>query len=511
MSERAIEIKGIAKSFFGVPVLESIDFRASPGEAIGLVGENGAGKSTLLNIISGLFPPDDGRMTLAGSPYAPANPRDALARGVALVHQELNLFANLTIAENIRLAETTGNRKQRPTRESGRGFYEDVARDLAKIGLKADPHDPIQRLSAGERQLVEIVKALRSKPRVLLLDEPTTSLTDKEVQNLFSMIEASKSQGIAIVYISHNLGHVKHICDQVVVLRDGVMQAKGPTADFDKNRLISLMIGRQIDQYFPTRATPPADEGAPQRRVVLEAQRVTQPGIVSDVSFKLHAGEVLGLSGLMGSGRTELARLLFGLEPFSSGQIMLHGEPLRPNPRRCIDRGMALVTENRREDGLLLDSSIQFNATLAALRRFAIRKTGWFQAAKANQTVQPLVDRLGVKRQSLETQAVLTLSGGNQQKTVLAKWLLTNPSVVILDEPTRGIDVGAKQDIYLLVNELVNEGAGVLLISSEMEELVGMCDRILVMATGEIRYEVTRDRFDREEILCEAFGEERLG
>jgi ribose transport system ATP-binding protein len=337
------------------------------------------------------------------------------------------------------------------------------------------------------------------------LDEPTTSLTETEAARLFKIIQSLKSRGIAVVYISHNLGHVMKICDDVVVLRDGRVQAHGPRQEFDLDRMISLMVGRTIDRVFPERRSRPAE--AP----LLEVNDLTQPGLINRVSFTLHRGEVLGLSGLMGAGRTELARILFGLDPYASGRISIEGKPLRPSPKACIDRGMALVTESRRDDGLLMDSPVLENVVLASLGTFSTRIGGFFRRGRAARDVQQATSRLSVACRSLTKQPVKTLSGGNQQKIVLGKWLLAQPQAIILDEPTRGVDVGAKVEIYRLITDLVAAGSGVLIISSELEELVGLCDRILVMTAGEIRSEVRHDDFDREHLLREAFGRERIG
>lgn len=495
MTHPRLELKAISKAFFGVPVLKEVEFCVAPGEVVGLVGENGAGKSTLMNIIGGLLAVDQGLMHLDGEVFAPSSTSDARHRGVELVHQELNLFDNLTILENLQLSQRGRQRRQ---------GADAIVAALEKVGLKISPKERLTRLSPGERQLVEIAKAVLYQPRLLLLDEPTTSLTERETDRLFSIMESLRQAGTAIIYISHNLGHVRRICDQVVVLRDGEVQARSRTPDIDLDTMINLMVGREIEQAYPQRTEPC------NRSILLDVAGVSRPGLVRNISFRLHTGEVLGISGLMGSGRTELARMLYGLEPFSAGTIQLLGRAIRPTPRRCKKRGMAFVTESRRDDGLLLDAPVVSNTVLASLRRHAMKGCGCFSDDKALQTTNRMVEELSIRCSSAETQPVITLSGGNQQKVVLAKWLLTSPAVVILDEPTRGIDVGARQDIYQLINQLAERGAGILLISSELEELIGMCDRILVMTSGEIRSEVDRHQFDRRILLREAFGEERL-
>ena len=505
MNETVVELRGIEKRFFGVPVLEDVNLRFAAGRVTGIVGENGAGKSTLMNLLGGIHAPDRGDMVLDGRPYAPRDPAEARTAGVALVHQELNLFANLSVAENLRLTDFPGVRRCGGALIHPGRLHREAQEVLRRVALDVPPSTLVERLTPGQQQLVEIAKGLQRGAHLLLLDEPTTSLTETEAGRLFEIVQSLKTQDMAVVYISHNLNHVLKVCDDVVVLRDGRVQAHGPRGEFDLDRLISLMVGRTIDNVFPDRTARPSDEP------LLEVEALTQPGVVNRVSFALHQGEVLGLSGLMGAGRTELARILFGLDPYASGRILIRGKPLKPKPATCIQRGMALVTESRRDDGLLMDSPIVDNAVLASLGGFSTRVGGFFRGGRASNEVKRMVTRLSIACRSIRNQPVKTLSGGNQQKVVLGKWLLAQPRVIILDEPTRGVDVGAKVEIYRLIGDLVAAGSGVLIISSELEELVGLCDRILVMTAGEIRSEVRRDQFDREHLLREAFGRERIG
>lgn len=500
MPDNRLELRDIAKDFFGTQVLHGISFALQPGEAVGLVGENGAGKSTLMNILSGVLKPSSGSMLLDGKPFSPDGPADARGKGVALVHQELNLFENLTIAENLWLADEG---RWWATKRSAK-LRSEIKQVLSRVGLNRAPTERLQCLSPGERQLVEIAKALRANPKTILLDEPTTSLSDRETEQLFAVIEDLKSQGISVIYISHNLAHVKKLCERVIVLRDGEVQADDKAGELAVEEIITLMVGRSIEQIYPSRQASASAE------VALEVAGLSQPGFAKGISFKLYRGEILGLSGLMGSGRSELARMLFGLEPFREGSVKVYGEELKPSPRTAIRRGMALVTESRRHDGLLLQASVMSNAIVASLQKYSMPWTGWSRDRQMLSVTRNITDRLSLRCRSLTDQPVVTLSGGNQQKVVLAKWLLTEPRIVILDEPTRGIDVAAKRDIYQQINDLAEGGAAILLISSEMEELVGMCDRILVMASGELRSEVRRDRFDRKALLRDAFGEERL-
>ena len=491
-----IELRAIDKSFGGVPVLKGVSFAVSAGHTLGLVGENGAGKSTLMNILGGNHQPDAGEMRLGGQPYAPRHPQDARHGGVAFIHQELNLFGNLSIAENLFLTDFP--RAGRMPWIDRKALRRQAAALLQRVGLDVPAETLVEKLSAGEQQLVEIAKALASDARLIIFDEPTTSLTSQETGRLFALIGQLRAAGIALIYISHTLEDVLRLCDDIVVLRDGEVAGSGPAPEFTLNRLVSLMVGRSITQLFPPRASSPS--AAP----LLEVRQLSQPGIAARISFTLHRGEVLGLAGLMGSGRSELARMLFGLDPYASGQVLLEGSPVGPGPRENIQRGFVFLTENRREEGLCLEASIADNIALATLPAHASTVLGRLDSKGITRAVGTIRQAMGLTPAARDGSPVKTLSGGNQQKVVLAKWLLARPSVLILDEPTRGIDVGAKFDIYQLINELAAQGAGVLLISSEIEELAGLCDRILVMNRGEIHGEFARAEFDRERILAAA-------
>ena len=492
MNTPLLELRQIEKSFYGIPVLKKVDLSLEAGQALGLVGENGAGKSTLMNILGGVLQADSGQLFMAGVTYTPRSPRDATAAGVAFIHQELNLFSNLSIGENLflthfprRLAWIDRKAVRRRTIEL-----------LQLVGLDLPPDMRVDRLSAGERQLVEMAKALNVDARIIILDEPTTSLTARETERLFRLLKSLRERGIALIYISHSLGDVQQLCDRIVVLRDGCVVGQGPVQEFNTHRVVSLMVGRQTDQLFPIRTKQPTAE------VALRAQNVTQPGVIHDVSFALHRGEVLGLSGLMGSGRSELARILFGLDPMSAGRIELYGQPIeRLLTHQRIGLGMAMLTESRREDGLCMQASISENLSLVAASNFARKPVGLLQQTRLAEALQSIRQRVQLTSTAPNHAAVRTLSGGNQQKVVLAKWLLNHPKLLILDEPTRGIDVGAKFEIYGLINQLAEAGAAVLVISSELEELIGICDRMLVIGQGEIRDELPRAEFDRNRIM----------
>jgi ribose transport system ATP-binding protein len=494
--ETALQFEGIDKSFFGVRVLKGVSFAVPAGRTIGLVGENGAGKSTLMNILGGNHQPDGGRMRLLGKEYQPRNPREAAGHGIAFIHQELNLFGNLTIAENLFLTSfPTWAGKLLPLIR-GKGLREKTRELLEMVELRVSPETLVEQLSAGERQLVEIAKALSMEPGLVIFDEPTTSLTSRETERLFRLMERLRQRGISMIYISHILGDVFRVCDEIVVLRDGEKVGAGRKEEFTVDRLVSLMVGRSINQFYPPRTA------APRTEVILGVKGLSQSGMVEDIRFELHRGEVLGISGLMGSGRSELARILFGLDRCERGEIFLRGKrmPLS-KPRWSIENGMAFLTENRREEGLCMEASIQENIALVSLRSFSKRLMGWLNWGALVEAVRSIRQAVGLTRTARDEQAVKTLSGGNQQKVVLAKWLLHGPEVLILDEPTRGIDVGAKSEIYNLINELAGKGAGILVISSEIEELTGICDRILVMSHGEITDHLDRAEFDPERIL----------
>lgn len=497
-----IEFLKIEKSFFGVKVLKDVSFAVKPGQTVGIVGENGAGKSTLMNILGGNLPADSGEMRLNSQPYAPRSPRDAENARVAFIHQELNLFANLSIAENIFVGGFPRRRAWLPFIDR-RKIHERTSELLREVNLSYSPDTPIERLSAGERQLVEIAKALVLDPKLIIFDEPTTSLTARETERLFAIMARLHERGISMLYISHSLGDVLRLCDKVVVLRDGAVVENKAASRLTLEGMVTLMVGREITQLFPRRDTRPADD------LALEVRGVSQPGVARNITFQLRRGEILGLAGLMGSGRSELARILFGLDPCGAGEIRLNGELINGLlPRERIQRGLALLTEDRRAEGLCMEAAIADNVALVALPLFARTLARLVSQSDSRAAVTRIREAVKLTASARDEQAVKTLSGGNQQKVVLAKWLLNEPKVFILDEPTRGIDVGAKHEVYRLINQLAARGAGVLMISSEVEELIGMCDRILVMRRGEIRDTVSPHEFDRERILRAALHED---
>jgi len=511
MSAPLLQFAGIEKAFFGVKVLKGVSFTVPTGGMVGLVGENGAGKSTLMNILGGNLAPDAGSIRFDGADFEPHNPQDAARRGVAFIHQELNLFPNLSIAENIFLTRFP---RSTATPFIHRGeIQRRTAELLREVGLEVSASRQVETLSAGERQLVEIAKALSIDARLIIFDEPTTSLSARETERLFALIARLRARGLAMIYISHTLADVFRLCDDIVVLRDGEVVGLGGTKTFTTEKLVSLMVGRTMSQLFPERRPPArlvadaphagSETGAP----LLEVRDVSQPGVVENISFSLQRGEVLGLAGLMGAGRSELARILFGLDPRASGEVRLNGESLpRLAPRELIGHGVAFLTENRRSEGLCLDAAVADNLSLVTLPAHGRTPLRWLSRDSLQAAVTRIRAVVKLDPKTSDTQPVRTLSGGNQQKVVLGKWLLREPKVLILDEATRGIDVGAKFEIYRLIHELADQGAGVLIISSEMEELMGLCDRILVMRAGRLVDDMPRAQFDRERILRGALG-----
>jgi ribose transport system ATP-binding protein len=495
-----LELHELSKAFFGVPAVKGVSLKVEAGQTLGLIGQNGAGKSTLMNLIGGVVHPDSGQMLLNGAPYAPRTPADAQRAGIAFIHQELNLFTNLTIAENIFISNFP--RANLPGTFDRNSIKRQTRDLLAAVGLDIAPDTVVDRISPGERQLVEIAKALHQDASLIIFDEPTTSLTARETERLFGIMDQLQQQGKGLIYISHILGDVKNLSDQIAVMRDGELVGYEPVSALPINRMISLMVGRSIEQLYPPRT------GTPGAEVLLDVRNVSATGIVENISFQLHRGEVLGLFGLMGSGRTELARMIFGVDAFERGDVLVEGTSIRkPSPRSSIRNRIAFVTENRREEGLLMSIDIANNISLVSLPEFARNIIQMIDQRQMEESALEASQTLQLKSGDIRVQAAKALSGGNQQKVVIAKWILSQPSIFIMDEPTRGIDVGAKYEIYNIIDQLAAEGSAVLIISSELEELTGTCDRILVMSRGEVVGEFPRAQFDREHILRAAFRE----
>jgi ribose transport system ATP-binding protein len=497
--DRLLEFEAVSKEFFDVPVLHEVSCHLMRGHVLGLIGENGAGKSTLMNILGGVLPADSGAIRFEGKPLVVKGPLHAANQGIAFIHQELNLFGNLSIAENLFVPRFPQRSILGFPVLNKKEMRERAKRALRSVGLEISPEVAVEELSPGERQLVEIAKALNLEVKLLILDEPTSSLSRREARHLFALIERLRRQGMSMIFISHVLGDVLELCDEICVLRDGQVVTQAAKAEFSYDKMISLMTGRKIEELFPSRDTKPSAE------LALEARSISEPGVARNLSFSLHKGEVLGLFGLMGAGRTELARMIFGLDTFADGSFVIDGTQIRrTTPRKSIDHRVAFVTEDRRDEGLFLDASVAENIAQAALPSFAT--SGFIERSRLNHAVDQTGNAVGLSAAAMQKSTVKVLSGGNQQKVVLAKWFLAQPNVLILDEPTRGIDVGAKYEIYRLINKFATSGGAVLFICSEVEELLGMCDRILVLRGGEICDDLPRPEFDSERILKSAFG-----
>ena len=492
-----LEARGITKSFPGVRALDGVQITVQPGRLNALLGENGAGKSTLMNILAGVFPPDAGEILLAGRPVRFRSPRAAQQAGIAIIFQELNLVPGLTIAENIFL----GREPRTATGLlDGKGMNRAAAALLAEVELDVDPRTPVGRLRVGAQQVVEIAKALSFNSRVIIMDEPTSAITRHEVAVLFRLIRQLKARGAGLIYITHKLDELAEIADDLTVFRDGRFIAARKFADTPRAEMIRLMVGRDLTELFPKTSTPGTGEMLRVKNLCLRHPERAGDFVVRDVSFSVRKGEVLGLFGLMGAGRTELLQSVFGLHPrHATGEVWLDGRLVPPgSPRAAIAAGLALAPEDRQREGLVLGHTVAENATLACLEK--ITRCGLLQPARERALVGGYVERLRIRTPS-QQQVVRNLSGGNQQKVVLAKWLATGPRVLLLDEPTRGIDINAKKEIYALVNELATNGLSIVMVSSELPEIMGIADRILVMAAGRLAAEFIRGDATEEAIM----------
>ena len=490
-----LEMRGISKGFPGVQALDNVDLEVGASQVHALVGENGAGKSTLLKTLSGVHQADAGSIQFMGQDYVADDPREAQDRGIAIIYQELNLIPDVSFAENI----FAGRLPTRCGLVRWREMYEQAARALKRLGLDIDPRTRIKDVGLGVQQLVEIARALSSNAKLILMDEPTSALSDQEIQRLFEVIRTLKAEGVSVVYISHRLDEIFDICDHVSVLRDGRLIGSKPLADTNREELIEMMVGRKVSSFFPKENIPTEGE-------VLRVTGLRRGSELKDISLTVHAGEIVGVAGLMGAGRTELARAIFGADTVDAKEVAVRGQTVAiHSPADAIRAGIVLLTVDRRGEGLFLDMSLADNMAYPILRKLS-RLMGLLDHREKRRLCEKRIDELRIVPANPDATAG-TLSGGNQQKVVLGKWLNAEPKVIILDEPTRGIDVGAKAEIHALMSQLANDGAGILMISSELPEVLGMSDRVLVMRQGELAKELPRAEATQQTIMHWAIGE----
>jgi ribose transport system ATP-binding protein len=492
-----LKLININKSFFTVSVLEDVHLNLEKGSILGLVGENGAGKSTLMNILGGVLDSDSGEMYFEGKKYKPHNPIDALNKGIAFIHQEISLFSNLTIKENIFIESMP---KRRIIKTIDYKHMKNVANQaLKRLGVSINPDWIVSELTIGQRQIVQIAKALIKNTKIIIFDEPTTSLSNTEKEKLFKIIRDLSNDGVSIIYISHILDDVFNLCDEIVVLRNGRIMGQDETTNLTKEKVVKMMVGLELSNLFPYIEKNPSE-------TVYRVEKLYYKNKFRNISFKLRKGEIVGLFGLMGAGRSELANALFGIIKIDSGKICIEDKEItRPRPAFCIKKGIAFITENRREEGLMMRKSVKDNLIMVCLPELK-GKLGKLNWKKENNKSDRIIGELGIKTYDKIEQMVEELSGGNQQKVVIGKWLLMNPKILLLDEPTKGVDVGSKYEIYNYINKIALAGAAVLIISSEMEELIGICDKIIVMSKGEIAGKLERKEFNQEVLLKLAIG-----
>ena len=482
-----LKVENLTKRYPGVVALDQVSFEIEPGEIRGLIGENGAGKSTIIKSIAGAISFDEGKLIIDGREYTSIAPTEAIKQGISVIYQEFNLIPSMTVAENIFLGERIGSKFKVDFKEMNR-----KAREIFdRFGVEIDTTAPVGSLSTAQMQLVEIAKAISKDVKVLFMDEPSASLSVSETKVMFEIVRALKQDGLAIVYVSHRLEELFEICDSVTVMRDGHTIETRKIEDLDRHTLIKLMVGRELNETYPERI-PASDE------VVLELKNVYGNGDVG-IDLKLHRGEILGLGGLVGCGRTELAKMIYGAVPIERGEMLLFGEPVRlSSPADAIEKGIGLIPEDRKTEGVFIDFPIDWNVVVQCLRK--ISKNSVVDTGKMDEISKRYIGEMKIATPSPH-QLVKNLSGGNQQKVVVAKVLATQTKVIIFDEPTRGIDVGAKQEIYRLMNDLTKQGISILMISSDMEELLGMSDRIVVLNEGAIAGEIEKAEFSQIAVM----------
>jgi inositol transport system ATP-binding protein len=497
-----LNMTGISKSFPGVKALQSVALDVHPGECLALMGENGAGKSTLMKILSGVYTPDEGSISIAGERVTLTNPHQAQRLGISIIYQEFNLFPNMTVEENVFVGREP----------SSNGFVQwtnlrqATTELLHQLGVDLDPSASVRDLSVAQQQMVEIAKALSYNARIVIMDEPTSALTETEVAALFTIIRGLKARGMGVIFISHRIDEVLQICDRIAVIRDGQNAGELTTAEATPEKIVRMMVGRPLADLFQKDGT--ATPGAP----VLEVRGLGRTGtkrdasaiVLENVNLTVRAGEIVGLAGLVGSGRTELVRAIFGADSFSTGQVLIDGAPVTiKNPQDAIRKGIGLVPEDRKQQALVLQLAVRENISLAKLGDLST--IGFIRRPEERSLSQRFIETLQIRTPSME-QKVINLSGGNQQKVVLAKWLALSPRVLLVDEPTRGVDVGAKAEVHHLLNQLALRGVAILMISSELPEIIGMSDRVLVMRQGTIAGELDRAELTQERLMALATG-----
>jgi ribose transport system ATP-binding protein len=495
MGATALQVgfRDVVKTFGPVRVLHGVSFDLAPGRVLGLLGENGAGKTTLMKILAGYETPSGGELVVDGQACRFEDSRAAEAAGIVMIHQEFNLADDLTVAQNIFL----GHERVRGWRLDNAAMRREATRVLQQVGLDIDPDTRARELIVAEKQLVEIAKALSRQARLLVMDEPTATLTPTEIERLFALIRRLREQGVAIVYISHKLDEVERITDEIVVMRDGRFVARAPTAEVSRQQMANLMVGRELSDMFP--AKTPAPDGPP----LLEVKALSVPGWAQDVSFDLRAGEILGFAGLVGSGRTELFEGLLGLRPSRGGEVRIGGAPVRfSSPKQAAQRCLTYLSEDRKGRGLHMRLPLADNLTLMDLDRHA---RPWLDHRSERRALEQAVAEFGIRCNDLGAPAA-SLSGGNQQKLAIAKVLQPGPRVVVLDEPTRGVDVGAKRDIYFLIRRLADEGRGIVVVSSELVELIGLCHRVVVMRAGRVQATLGAGQLTEERLIAHVTG-----
>jgi len=493
----ALEMRNISKQYPGVRALDDVSLSVEVGEIHALLGENGAGKSTMMKILAGAQSKDGGEILLNGVPVHIDSPQKAMSLGISIIYQEFNLVPYLSAGENIYLGREP--RAAIPGFVDFKKLYADAQVVLDKLGVKIDARAPVNTLSVAGQQMVEIAKATSKKSKIIVMDEPSATLTDHELRALFRLMLQLKSEGVSIVYISHRLEEIVEVCDRATIMRDGHHVATRDVKDLSREEIIKLMVGRELKDAIPKVA-------AEQGEIALEVKHLTRKGVLHDISFTVRKGEVLGIAGLVGAGRTETARVIFGADPMDSGSIEIFGQPVRiKSPQDAIKHGIGLVTEDRKQQGLVLGMVVRENTTLANLD--FLSSLGFIKRGEERSIAEKYKTDLAIKTPTIE-QTVHNLSGGNQQKVVLAKWLFTGSKILIFDEPTRGIDVGAKAEIYKLMNELAKNGVAIIMISSELPEVLGMSDRIIVMHEGRLTGELSRADATQEKIMHLATGGE---